>query len=471
VPSIYLSDAVTYRRVITYADGSTDDTDPYTAPYVASTALAASGGSALVGYIRSETDAEATTLAGVAGRVLSLLDFVPAAQHAAMYARTSTYDATADFQAAVDALGAAGGTITIPNLKLKVTGAINITQGVFIPVTIKGSGATRIVSTHDGIVFNDSTLALRVLDLEMEGPGLANTSAIAIKSGMTRGSVERCKIFSYRLGIDATGTSGAWVVDNQIALCQEGIRIKSVSPAFSNIIMIAGNYIDYNTYGVWAEEVYGIVLDSNAFEYNSVGLYTASARKIDLRGSNWFEANTANAYQITGASTGRIGRYTHIVGNDGTIAHATSVIIDETRPALAVVKRAAALNVSHNLNENIAFDTETLDPSGLYSSSVFTIQTAGTYEISANAELASMAGPGATNYCKLMLNINNGGSPSVSDQKRMIDGVPTQLNFSVLRKLANGDTIRIQAYQNSGGNLALTVGDQTSASVRLVEPA
>lgn len=33
VPDIYLDDAVTYRRIITYPDGSTDDADPYSAPW------------------------------------------------------------------------------------------------------------------------------------------------------------------------------------------------------------------------------------------------------------------------------------------------------------------------------------------------------------------------------------------------------------------------------------------------------
>lgn len=40
VPNIYLDDAVIYRRVITYSDGSVDETDPYIAPYASSGALA-----------------------------------------------------------------------------------------------------------------------------------------------------------------------------------------------------------------------------------------------------------------------------------------------------------------------------------------------------------------------------------------------------------------------------------------------
>lgn len=61
VPDIYLDSAVTYRRIITYADGSTDDADPYNAPFVSLAALAASGGSGSVGFLQSGAGAVAIT--------------------------------------------------------------------------------------------------------------------------------------------------------------------------------------------------------------------------------------------------------------------------------------------------------------------------------------------------------------------------------------------------------------------------
>jgi hypothetical protein len=75
VPDIYLDSTVTYRRVITYSDGSTDDTDPYTAPSVASTVLAASGGSALVGFLQAGTGSVARTAQAKMRDVVHVVDF------------------------------------------------------------------------------------------------------------------------------------------------------------------------------------------------------------------------------------------------------------------------------------------------------------------------------------------------------------------------------------------------------------
>jgi len=66
LPDIYLDDSVTYRRIITYPDGSTDDMDPYqTFPGLATTAaLAAPTGTSLSGYMPSGTGAVADTAKG-----------------------------------------------------------------------------------------------------------------------------------------------------------------------------------------------------------------------------------------------------------------------------------------------------------------------------------------------------------------------------------------------------------------------
>jgi hypothetical protein len=54
VPAIYLDDSITYRRVITYSDGSTDDDDPYTQPdYL--TEAQASAAAALASQTAAET--------------------------------------------------------------------------------------------------------------------------------------------------------------------------------------------------------------------------------------------------------------------------------------------------------------------------------------------------------------------------------------------------------------------------------
>ena len=65
------------------------------------TLFSPSTGASLVGYLSAGTDAEATTVQGKLRQVVSVLDFIPVAQHAAIKARTSAYDCTADFVSAI----------------------------------------------------------------------------------------------------------------------------------------------------------------------------------------------------------------------------------------------------------------------------------------------------------------------------------------------------------------------------------
>jgi hypothetical protein len=72
----------------------------------------ASGGSALVGFLQAGTGAITRTVQSKLRDGVNLLDYVPVAQHAAILAGTSTYDATADLQAAIAAN--LGKTINLP---------------------------------------------------------------------------------------------------------------------------------------------------------------------------------------------------------------------------------------------------------------------------------------------------------------------------------------------------------------------
>jgi hypothetical protein len=65
-----------------------------------SATLAASSGAALIGSINSGTGAVARTLQGRAQDLPTLFDFIPVAEHAAIIARTSTYDCSAAIAAA-----------------------------------------------------------------------------------------------------------------------------------------------------------------------------------------------------------------------------------------------------------------------------------------------------------------------------------------------------------------------------------
>lgn len=64
VPNIYLDDSITYRRLIVYTDGTSDDTDPYTGGIIPGEDFSGVGGASLIG----------TSDGGTVQDVLDLLD-------------------------------------------------------------------------------------------------------------------------------------------------------------------------------------------------------------------------------------------------------------------------------------------------------------------------------------------------------------------------------------------------------------
>jgi hypothetical protein len=158
VPNIYLDDAVTYRRVITYSDGSTDDTDPYTAPYVSSAVLATSSGSSLVGFIQAGTGAVARTAQAKMRDFVSVKDFGAVGDGVA--------DDTAAIQAAIDHAGDVGGAaIHIPAGTYKVTDTLEINSS---NVTLYGDGGSTVVKAYDATgAYNWTQLGIIVANIRL----------------------------------------------------------------------------------------------------------------------------------------------------------------------------------------------------------------------------------------------------------------------------------------------------------------
>jgi hypothetical protein len=71
---------------------------------------------------------------------ISVLDYIPVAQHAAIYARTSSYDATADVQAAIDAAAASQTKLVFPGGRIRCNGNLNVPAGNSAGVDLEGQG-------------------------------------------------------------------------------------------------------------------------------------------------------------------------------------------------------------------------------------------------------------------------------------------------------------------------------------------
>lgn len=378
------------------------------------------------------------------------------------------------FQAAINSLGANGGKVNVPSGTYTLASTVNIPLAVWKPVVLSGSGNTIIASTHDGVVFNDSTGNIRFQNLRFHGPGLGNVNAKAIVSFLSQGSVRDCYFQDYRVGIDITSSSGALVQRCHFTLCQEGIRSISTSPGFSNFALIQSCWFDFCTFGCYFKEMYGVTLDNNAFEFNAVGFYAEDVRKLNLRGCNWFELNTTNAFQIDGVSTGEIGKETQIVGNGYTIDYTTCDFLDLHIPAKCIVKRTATQAIAHNTDTSILFPTadatEILDPSGMHSLTTntdrVTITAGGLYTITGNLELAAVT-PVTGNTVFARVGIWKNGAPIKNVTIPLLDNQLTQVCITTEESLANGDYLQLVAYQNTGSSVN-TVANFAQIAVRQV---
>lgn len=101
----------------------------------------ADAGSALVRYLQGGTGAQARTLQDKLSESLSLLDFIPVAQHAAIIAGTSTYDATANVQAAINEARARQCDLYVPAGRYRITSTIDAYAST--PYSIIGDGSTQ----------------------------------------------------------------------------------------------------------------------------------------------------------------------------------------------------------------------------------------------------------------------------------------------------------------------------------------
>ena len=90
------------------------------------------------------------TWTAIGSMFVSILTFIPDAEHAAIANHTSTYDCKADIEAAVVSLGAYGGTVFHPPGRYNVSAKITITTPVYLVGAGRGFNATSSVirGTH-----------------------------------------------------------------------------------------------------------------------------------------------------------------------------------------------------------------------------------------------------------------------------------------------------------------------------------
>jgi hypothetical protein len=137
------------------------------------------------GFIQAGTGAQQRTVESKLQDVVSVLDFIPESQHAAIKAGTSTYDATADIQAAIDSL---------PN---------SDTATLLIP-----SGASFLVNTFSNVLTDGTSCAFKLTkSLRIAGQGAIKSTTSAVSNSI--------------FGVDST--------DGSIALSLSDIKFQGTS--------------------------------------------------------------------------------------------------------------------------------------------------------------------------------------------------------------------------------------------------
>jgi hypothetical protein len=211
---------------------------------------------------------------------------------------TGVADSTSAIQAAITSLGINGGRVRFPGGSsiYKVTATITAPATIWNPVILEGDGNTKINATHNGVLFQGlPSDAFRMSNLFLNGPGKANISSIGFSGNITQGTLENITVQNFYTGIYLPAPVGGRIIRPNISLCGNGIMIRGTFP---NLVLIENGYIHFNDVGVNIEDVYNLLIQNTAFEYNIIA--GAFARIIQSNISDcWTEANSTASFQFT----------------------------------------------------------------------------------------------------------------------------------------------------------------------------
>lgn len=172
--------------------------------------FSASGGSALVGFLQAGTGAITRTVQSKLRDGVNLLDYVPVAQHAAILAGTSTYDATADLQAAIAAN--LGKTINLPAGQIvlgNVGGLASAGQriigdsryGTTIKATSGMSAGTAIFSNPNAATTTSAYMELANLRFRFDGQNIIGIDLSSLNNTV----VDQCYFAGSEAGASVIG--------------------------------------------------------------------------------------------------------------------------------------------------------------------------------------------------------------------------------------------------------------------------
>lgn len=189
----------------------------------------------------------------------------------------------------------------------------------------------------------------------------------------------------------------------------------------------------------------GKLIGNIFFQLSPTFLLAAGECVIFVKDSGW-QAYTADGEPKTSGIAA-----VPITFGDGTVQATAAPATAATYCAVANI--SAAQSIPSGAYTAISFDTVVADPDSQFSGgTTFTAKQAGLYQVQGSVRIAA---DGASGYG--MATIYHNGNPCGGDSHPAISGVVSSLSVGMTLVLAQGDTIQLAYYQNSGSSVNTAV--------------
>jgi hypothetical protein len=120
----------------------------------------------------------------------------------------------------------------------------------------------------------------------------------------------------------------------------------------------------------------------------------------------------------------------------------------------ARIYKAADQTIATGTVTTVLFDSQRYDTASLSAGGIMTAPAAGDYRMGAHIRFAA----NATGQRGVYLQHNSSTYIAIDSRPAVIGGWPTDVTISCEYRLAAGDTVRVQVFQDSGGDLNILAG-------------
>ena len=209
---------------------------------------------------------------------------------------------------------------------------------------------------------------------------------------------------------------------------------------------LEATYISIINTGAEAQVVtYGkVILPRTYFQVSPTFVLAPGACAIFVKDSGWA------VYTAAGSPIGPVASGPVTFG-DGTVQSTAAPATAATYCAVANISNAQS--IQSGSYTAVSFDTVVSDTESQFSGgTTFTAAQAGLYQIQGSVRIAA---DGASGYG--MLTIYHNGNPCGGDSHPALSGAVSSLSVGMTLVLAEGDTIQLAYFQNSGSSVTTAV--------------